>query len=167
MKHRRLLLGAGVPSLRERPVGGIAAGVNDLQTKIADVSKVSFQGLLTPVPQASRSGTGTWEIAASSWPPARPLQGAPRLTARPRADPAARDRRASSSVGTAGDPRAAAQTDRRRGAGRSPAVHGPANQRRGVLLSPLTLLCPPGGGRGYSGQSAHMAGAPRLPGVLC
>lgn len=43
-----------------------------------------------------------------------------------------------SSLGTAGDPRADAQTDRRRGAGRSPAAPESANQRRGGR-TPLTL----------------------------
>lgn len=52
--------------------------------------------------------------------------------------PAARSRSVSSSLGTAGDPRADAQTDRRRGAGRSPAAPGSANQRRGGR-TPLTL----------------------------
>lgn len=44
--------------------------------------------------------------------------------ARPRTGPTARTPRASSSLGTAGDSRADAQTDRRRGAGRSPAAPG-------------------------------------------
>lgn len=48
--------------------------------------------------------------------------------------PRARAPRASSSLGTAGDPRADAQTDRRRGAGRSPAAPGSVNQRRIILL---------------------------------
>ena len=52
--------------------------------------------------------------------------------------PAARSRSVSSSLGTAGDPRADAQTDRRRGAGRSPAAPESANQRRGGR-TPLTL----------------------------
>lgn len=96
-------------------------------------------GLLTPAPLTSRSGLGPWEIAARARPPARGLQGAPGLTARPRTGLAARSRSASSSLGTAGDPRADAQTDRRRGAGRSPAAPGSANQRRGGR-TPLTLL---------------------------
>lgn len=60
------------------------------------------------------------------------------IKARPRMGPAARSRSVSSSLGTAGDPRADAQTDRRRGAGRSPAAPESANQRRGGR-TPLTL----------------------------
>lgn len=85
---------------------------------------------LTPAPQTSCSGTGSWEIADRS----RPREGLSR--ARPRAGPAC-SQRFSSSLGTDGDPRADAQTDRRRGAGPSPAAPGVCESKEG--RTPITL----------------------------
>ena len=144
--------------LGERRLGGMTLG-----GKSCRLQPSASSGLLTPAPLTSRSGLGPWEIAARAWPPARGLQGAPGLTARPRTGLAARSRSASSSLGTAGDPRADAQTDRRRGAGRSPAAPGSANQRRGGR-TPLTLLRSPGSPERGSHESAHVAPEPR--GVL-
>lgn len=81
----------------------------------------------------------------------------------------ARARRASSSLGTAGDPRADAQTDRRRGAGRSPAAPESVNQRRrGLLLSPFhpALLCSLGALSGALTGGHTWPGAPRLAQAL-
>lgn len=73
-----------------------------------------------------------------SRPDLGPREGLSR--ARPRAAPA-RSQRSSSSLGTARDPRADAQTDRRRGAGRSPASARVCESKEGrtpVTLSPCS-----------------------------
>lgn len=104
-----------------------------------------------------------------SRPDPGPREGLSR--ARPRAGPA-RSQRSSSSLRTARDPRADAQTDRRRGAGRSPAAARVCESKEGrtpVTLSPCSAgqgalngtwtsqLCGAGGGGVASPFLRHCA----------
>lgn len=112
----------------------MAAGGRDPPPRVPDFYRVH--------PQASKTSIANKSLGTGS-PGDRRQSRVPK--ARPRTGPAARSRSVSSSLGTAGDPRADAQTDRRRGAGRSPAAPGSAKSKEGRANSsyPLTLLCRP------------------------
>lgn len=132
----------------------MAAGVVILQQRLQTAQGVSEHSNSNGPNKHLRSG-GPWEPGPQS----------ELSRARPRTGPSARARPARFEfTGDSRDPRADAQTDRRRGAGRSPAAPGSVNQRRRILLLPTSHPARLAGslaGRGTARGSDWWAPGPR------